>query len=86
MNGDHRDADSTRVLIAKITELEKVHEDILEAQYNVGANQWSRFLWSRFLWSQHKNTKKKFKFGDYVLWFCKGENKHMGKFKKRSFA
>jgi hypothetical protein len=31
MNGDHRDADSTRVLIAKITELEKVHEDILEA-------------------------------------------------------
>jgi hypothetical protein len=70
--GDHRDAERTRVLTAKITELEKLQENKLEAQNNVGANQWSRFLWS-----QHKHTKKKFQFGDYVLWFPKGEKTHL---------
>jgi hypothetical protein len=34
------------------------------------------------MWSQQKNTKKKFQFGDYVLWFPKGEKTHMGKLKK----
>jgi len=33
-----------------------------------------------------KNIKKKFQFGDYVLWFPKGEKTHMGKFKKRWFG
>jgi hypothetical protein len=33
-----------------------------------------------------KNKKKKFQFGDYVLWFPKGEKTHMGKFKKRWFG
>ncbi len=46
----------------------------------MGANQWNRFMWS-----QQKNTKKKFQFGDYVLWFTKGEKTHMSKFKKRWF-
>jgi hypothetical protein len=32
-----------------------------------------------------KNTKKEFQFGDYVLWFPKGEKTHVGKFKKRWF-
>ncbi len=36
--------------------------------------------------SQQKNTKKKFQFGDYVLWFPKGEKTHLGKFKKRWFG
>ncbi len=36
--------------------------------------------------SQQKNTKKKFQFGDYVLWFPKGEKLHMDKFKKRWFG
>jgi hypothetical protein len=35
---------------------------------------------------QYKNTKKKFQFGDYVSWFSKGENTHLGKFKKRWFG
>jgi 23S rRNA A2030 N6-methylase RlmJ len=30
-----------------------------------------------------ENTKKKFQFGNYVLWFPKGEKTHMAKFKKR---
>jgi hypothetical protein len=49
INGDHGDAKPTRVLIAKITELEKLHEN------NVGANRRSKFLWN-----QQKHTKKKF--------------------------
>jgi hypothetical protein len=53
----------------------------LEAKNNVGANQWSKFMKG-----QHKNTKKKFQFGDYVLWLPKGENTHLGKFKKRWFG
>jgi hypothetical protein len=38
------------------------------------------------MWSRQKNTKKKFQFGDYVLWLPKGEKIHMGKFKKRWFS
>jgi hypothetical protein len=33
-----------------------------------------------------KNTKRKFQFGNYVLWFPKGEKTHLGKFKKRWFG
>ncbi len=38
------------------------------------------------MWSQKKHTKKKFQFGDYVLWFSKGEKSHLGKLKKRWFG
>ncbi len=69
------------MLTTKIIKLEKLQENRQEAQNNVGANQWSRFLWS-----QQKNIKKKFQFGDYVLWFPKGEKTHLGKFKKRWFG
>jgi hypothetical protein len=47
----------------------------------VGANQWNRFLWN-----QQKNTKKKFQFRNYVLWFPKGEKTQLGKFKKILFG
>jgi len=47
----------------------------------VGVNQWSKFMWS-----QQKNTKKKFQFGNYVLWFPKGGKTHIGKIKKRWFS
>jgi len=30
--------------------------------------------------------KKKFQFGDYVMWFPKGEKSHLGKFLKRWFG
>jgi hypothetical protein len=35
--------------------------------------------------NQQKNTKNKFQIGDYVLWFPKGENTHLGKFLKKWF-
>jgi hypothetical protein len=38
------------------------------------------------MWSQQKQTNKKFQFGDYVLWFPKGKNTHLRKFKKRWFG
>ncbi len=38
------------------------------------------------MWSQQKNIEKKFQFGDYVLWFPKGEKTYSGKFKKRWFG
>jgi hypothetical protein len=36
--------------------------------------------------SQQKNTQNKFQFGDYVLWFPKGEKTYLGKFKKILFG
>ncbi len=38
------------------------------------------------MWSQQKHIKKKFQFGDYVLWFPKGGKTHLGEFKKRWFG
>jgi hypothetical protein len=35
---DHIDVEPTRVLITRITKFEKLHENRLEAQNNVGAN------------------------------------------------
>jgi hypothetical protein len=81
ISGDHKDVKSTKVLPTKITKLEKLHENILEVQNNVGTNQWSRFLWS-----QQKNTKKKFQFRDYVMRFPKGKKSHLGKFNKIWFG
>jgi hypothetical protein len=47
ISGDHIDVEPTKVLITKIIELEKLQENRLEAQNNVGKNQWNRFLWSQ---------------------------------------
>jgi hypothetical protein len=41
---DHKDAKPTKVLIAKVTELETLQENKLKARNNVGANQWNKFL------------------------------------------
>ncbi len=38
INGDHKDAKPTKVLIARIIKLEKLHENRLETQNNVGVN------------------------------------------------
>jgi hypothetical protein len=40
ISGDPRDAKSTKMLIAIIIELEKLQENRLKVQNNVGANQW----------------------------------------------
>jgi len=53
ISGDHRDAEPTGVLIAIITKLEKLQDNILEAKNNLGANQWSKFMWN-----QQKTQKK----------------------------
>ncbi len=44
ISGDCKDAKPTRVLITIITKLEKLQENRLKVQNNVGANQWSKFL------------------------------------------
>ncbi len=38
ISGDHKDAEPTRMLTTKIIELEKIQENKLEAQNDVGAN------------------------------------------------
>jgi hypothetical protein len=38
INGNHRDAEPTKMLTAIIIELEKLQENKLEAQNNVGTN------------------------------------------------
>jgi hypothetical protein len=38
ISGDHKDVEPTKVLIAKITKLEKLQQNRLEVQNNVGAN------------------------------------------------
>jgi hypothetical protein len=38
ISGDHRDLEPTKVLIAKITKFEKLQENRLKAQNNVGEN------------------------------------------------
>jgi hypothetical protein len=47
---------------------------------------WELISGAYFYGINKKNTEKKFQFGDYVLWFPKGEKTYLGKFKKRSFG
>jgi hypothetical protein len=44
INGDHKNEKPIKILPTKIIELEKLHENRLEVQNNVGANQWSKFF------------------------------------------
>ncbi len=47
ISGDHKDVEPTRILTTRIIELEKLQKNKLEAQDNVGTNQWNKFLWSQ---------------------------------------
>jgi hypothetical protein len=38
------------------------------------------------LWNQQKNLEKQFNFGDYVIWFPKGNKSHLGKFNRKWFG
>jgi hypothetical protein len=40
----------------------------------------------RALWSQQTNLEKLFSFGDYVLWFPKGNKSHLKKFTRKWFG
>ncbi len=48
--------------------------------------QWELTNGANFYGVNKKIIEKKFQFGDYVLWFPKGEKTYMGKFKKRYFG
>ncbi len=41
---------------------------------------------NKTLWSQQKNPEKQFNFGDYVMWFPKGNKSHLGKFIRKWFG
>ncbi len=41
--------------------------------------------WNKTLWSQQKILEKQFGFGDYVVWFPKGNKSHLGKFIRKWF-
>ncbi len=42
--------------------------------------------WNKTSWNQQKNPEKLFSFGDYVLWFPKGNKSHLGKFTRKWFG
>jgi len=42
--------------------------------------------WNRALWSQQKNLEKQFSFGNYVIWFPKGNKSHIRKFTRKLFG
>ncbi len=67
-----------RVLTSRISELEKLQEARIYVTKTIGIQQGNRTLWS-----QRKNPKKQFNFGDYVLWFPKGDKSHLGKFNRK---
>jgi hypothetical protein len=46
----------------------------------IGIQQWNRALWSQ------RNLEKQFNFGDYVLWFPKGNKSHLEKFIRKWFG
>jgi hypothetical protein len=60
-----------RVLVNRLSNLEKLHENMLIAHDLVAFNQWNRSSWS-----QNRYIKTKFQFGDYVLWFPRVVSKH----------
>jgi len=47
---------------------------------------WEQTNGINFYGVNKKNIKNKFQFGDDVLWFPKGENTRLGKFKERWFG
>jgi hypothetical protein len=42
--------------------------------------------WNKSLWSQQKNLEKQYCFGNYVMWFPKGNKSHLGKFIRKWFG
>jgi hypothetical protein len=78
---DERDNTPMIVLISRITKLKKLQEARMQAMKTARIQQWNRALWS-----QQTNLEKLFSFGDYVLWFPKGNKSHLRKFTKNGFG
>ncbi len=78
---DEKDNTSMKVLISKITKLKKLQQVRMQAVKTTWIQQWNKTLWN-----QQKNLEKQFSFGDYVLWFPKGNKSHLKKFARKWFG
>jgi len=72
---ENKDPQPVKVLISRLSELEKLHDNKLITQDLVASNQWNRSLWPH-----NGFIETKFQFGDYVLWFLGVVSKHAPKF------
>ena len=70
-----------RVLAARIADLDNLDETRLKAQTHQGQTQWNRAQWVQTQGKPHQ-----FRMGDYVLWFPKGANVHIGKLRNKWFG
>ena len=64
------------VLAARTADLDKLDETRLKAQTQ----------WNRAQWVQTQGKPHQFRMGDYVLWFPKGANVHVGKLRNKWFG
>ncbi len=81
VGANEKDSTLMRVLTNKITKLKKLQKTKMQVTKIARIQQWNRTLWS-----QQKISEKLFSFGDYVLWFPKGNKSHLGKFTRKWFG
>ncbi len=79
--GNEKGNTLVKFVISRITKLEKLQEATMQAIEITSSQQWNRTIWN-----QQKNPEKQFNFGDYVLWFPKGNKSHLRKFTKKWFG
>ncbi len=70
-----------KVLTIRVSKLEKLQGARMQIVETNGTQQWNITLWS-----QQQNLENQFNFGDYVLWFSKGNRSHLKKFIKNWFG
>jgi len=75
--GDHKEGNLVGILTSKVSKLEKLKKDKLQFQVNLRTQQWNR---TEKLVEEYK---KIIQISDFVLWFPKGSNSHLGKFTKK---
>jgi hypothetical protein len=88
-NGDHIDTNLVKILISRLTSLEKLHNDkLLGVNNGVMLCKINKNTKKKNKNKNKKNKKKKknFTFRDHVLWFPKGLKMHIRKFTKKWFA
>ena len=70
-----------KVLAPRTTDQDKLDETRLKAQTHQGQTQWNRAQWIQTQGKPHQ-----FRMGDYVLWYPKGANVHVGKLQNKWFG
>jgi len=63
-----------RISTSRITQLKKLQKARMQAIETTRIQKWNKALWS-----QQNNMEKQFNFGDYVLWFPKGNKSNIKK-------